>query len=79
MNINKKKEMILIINRIVKNQRGSFTIEEIKQKIHKKLECRNFNNVSENIDEVNRFIKKMKNDQKLFKYNDSDERYFYVH
>lgn len=79
MNINKKKEMILIINRIVKNQRGSFTIEEIKQKIYKKLECRNFNNVSENIDEVNSFIKKMKNDQKLFKYNDSDERYFYVH
>lgn len=79
MNINKKKEIILIMNGIVKNERGSFTIEEIKQKIYKKLECRNFRDVSENDREVNSFINKMKTSKKLFKYNDSDDRYFYVH
>lgn len=79
MEINKKKEVILIINKIVKNQKGNFTISELKEKIHRKLECKNFNNVKENNEEIEGFIKKLKVNKKLFKYNDSDERYFYVH
>ena len=41
MDINKKKEIFLIMDRIVKNMRGSFTISGLKEKIHNRLECRN--------------------------------------
>ena len=79
MNIKRKKEIMLIMKNVVKDSKGSFTIQELKEKIYKNLNCRNFNNDSENIEEVNSFIKKMKNNKRLFKYNDDDERYFYVH
>lgn len=79
MNINKKKEIISIMNGIVKNERGSFTIEGLKKKIRNKLECRNFKNVTENNVDIDSFVNKMKDNKKLFKYNDSDEKYFYVH
>ena len=79
MEINKKKEVILIINKIVKSKKGNFTIAELKEKIHHKLECRNFKNVTENNVEIDSFVNKMKDNKKLFKYNDSDEKYFYVH
>ena len=79
MEINKKKEIILIMNRIVKNERGSFTISGLKEKIHRKLECKNFKNITENNEEIEGFIKKLKINKKLFKYNNSDDKYFYVH
>ena len=79
MDINKKKEILLITDRIVKNERGSFTIDGLKEKIHNRLKCRNFKNVSENNKEIESFINRMKTDKKLFKYNEQDNRYFYVH
>lgn len=79
MDINKKKEILLIMDRIVKNMRGSFTIDGLKEKIHNRLKCRNFKNVSENNKEIESFINKMKTNKKLFKYNDRDDQYFYVH
>lgn len=79
MEINKKKEVILIINKIVKSKKGNFTIAELKEKIHHKLECRNFKNVKENNEEIEEFIEKLKVNKKLFKYNENDEKYFYVH
>ena len=60
MEINKKKKVILIINKVVKNQKGNFTISELKEKIHYNLECRNFKNVKENNEEIEEFIKKLK-------------------
>lgn len=79
MNIKRRKEIMLIMKNVMKGSRGSFTIKELKEEIYKNLNCRNFNNDSENIEEVNSFIKKMKNNKRLFKYNDNDEHYFYVH
>ena len=79
MDINEKKEIILIMQKVVKNSRGSFTIKELKERIHKNLKIKNFRNVSENIDEVNSFIKKLKVNEKLFQYNKNDEKYFYIH
>ena len=67
------------MNRIVKNERGSFTISGLKEKIHRKLECKNFKSITENNEEIEGFIKKLKINKKLFKYNDSDDKYFYVH
>ena len=79
MKINKKKKVILIINKVVKNQKGNFTISELKEKIHYNLECRNFKNVKENNEEIEEFIKKLKVNKKLFQYDNSDDKYFYVH
>lgn len=79
MDMNEKKAIILIMQKVVKNSKGSFTIKELKERIHKNLNCRNFNNISENIDEVNSFINKMKSENRLFKYKEEDTRYFFVH
>ena len=79
MEINKKKEVILIINRIMKNQKGNFTIAELKEKIHNKLESKNFKDINENNEEIEVFIKKLKVNKKLFRYDNNDDKYFYVH
>lgn len=79
MEINKKKEVILIINKIVKSKKGNFTIAELKKEIRNKLECKNFKNVKENNQEIEGFIKKLKVNKKLFQYDNNDDKYFYVH
>ena len=43
-----------------------------------KLKHKNFNNVFENEKEVEEFVKKMQREKRLFKYNESDTKYFFV-
>lgn len=43
------------------------------------LKHRNFNDIKENEREVEEFVKKMQREKKLFRYNESDSKYFFVH
>ena len=75
----KKKRIILVIKGVVKEKKGSFTIEELKRSMNMKLKHRNFNNVLENEREVEEFVKKMQREKRLFRYKESDSKYFFVH
>ena len=59
MNIKRKKRIILVIKGVVKEKRGSFTLEELKEKMNVTLKHRNFNDIKENEREVEEFVKKM--------------------
>ena len=43
------------------------------------LKNENFNDVQENEKEVEEFVEKMQKGKKLFRYNDTDSKYFVVH
>ena len=77
--IEKKKRMLIVIKSVVKRQRGSFSLEKLKDKMNSKLKHRNFVNDLENKREIGEFINKMKSEKKLFKYHEEDTKYFYVH
>ena len=79
MDIKRKKRIILVIKGVVKEKEGSFTIEELKRSMNMKLKHRNFNNVLENEREVEEFVKKMQRENRLFRYKESDSKYFFVH
>ncbi len=79
MDIKRKKRIILVIKGVVKEKKGSFTIEELKRNMNMKLKHRNFNNVLENEREVEEFVKKMQREKRLFRYKESDSKYFFVH
>lgn len=79
MDIKRKKRIILVIKGVVKEKEGSFTIEELKRSMNMKLKHRNFNNVLENEREVEEFVKKMQREKRLFRYKESDSKYFFVH
>lgn len=77
--IEKKKRMLIVIKNVVKRQRGSFSLEKLKDEMNSKLKHKNFVNDFENKREIGEFIKKMKSEKKLFKYREEDTQYFYVH
>ena len=79
MDIKRKKMIILVIKGVVKEKKGSFTLEELKRSMNVKLKHRNFNNVFENEREVEEFVKKMQREKKLFRYKETDSKYFFVH
>lgn len=79
MDIKRKKRIILVIKGVVKEKEGSFTIEELKRSMNMKLKHRNFNNVLENEREVEEFVKKMQREKRLFRYKETDSKYFFVH
>ena len=79
MDIKRKKRIILVIKGVAKGQKGSFTIDELKKKMNLKLKHRNFNDILENEREVEEFVKKMQKEKKLFRYTESDSKYFFVH
>ena len=79
MDIKRKKMIILVIKGVVKEKKGSFTIEELKKSMNMKLKHRNFNNILENEREVEEFVKKMQREKRLFRYKETDSKYFFVH
>lgn len=79
MDIKRKKMIILVIKGVIKEQKGSFTIGQLKEKMNVTLKHRNFNDIKENEREVEEFVKKMQREKKLFRYNESDSKYFFVH
>ena len=79
MDIKRKKRIIVVIKGVIKGQRGSFTIGQLKKKMNITLKHRNFNDIKENEREVEEFVKKMQREKKLFRYNESDSKYFFVH
>lgn len=79
MDIEKKKRMLIVIKSVVKRQRGSFSLEKLKDEMSLKLKHRNFVNDLENEREICEFIRKIQSEKKLFKYHEEDTRYFYVH
>lgn len=79
MDIKRKKMIILVIKGVVKEKKGSFTLEELKRSMNVKLKHRNFNNVFENEREVEEFVKKMQREERLFRYKETDSKYFFVH
>lgn len=79
MDIKRKKMIILVIKGVVKEKKGSFTIEELKRSMNMKLKHRNFNNILENEREVEEFVKKMQREKRLFRYKETDSKYFFVH
>ncbi len=79
MDIKRKKRIIVVINGVAKRQKGSFTIDELKRKMKVTLKNENFNDVQENEKEVEEFVEKMQKGKKLFRYNDTDSKYFVVH
>lgn len=78
MDIEKKKRMIVVIKGVIKGQRGSFTIGQLKEKMNVTLRHRNFVNDFENEKEISEFIKKIQREKRLFKYDKDDNRYFFV-
>ena len=79
MNIKRKKRIILVIKGVVKEKRGSFTLEELKRSMNMKLKHRNFNDIQENEREVEEFVKKIQREKRLFRYKEGDSKYFFVH
>ena len=71
--------IILVIKGVVKEKKGSFAIEELKRSMNMKLKHRNFNNILENEREVEEFVKKMQREKRLFRYKETDSKYFFVH
>ena len=78
MDIEKKKRMVVVIKGVIKRQRGSFTIGQLKEKMNVTLRHRNFVNDFENEKEISEFIKKIQREKRLFKYDEDDNRYFFV-
>ncbi len=78
MDIEKKKRMVVVIKGVIKGQRGSFTIGQLKEKMNVTLRHRNFVNDFENEKEISEFIKKIQREKRLFKYDEDDNRYFFV-
>ena len=79
MDIKRKKRIIVVIKGVIKGQKGSFTIGQLKEKMKVTLKNENFNDVQENEKEVEEFVEKMQKGKKLFRYNDTDSKYFVVH
>ena len=79
MDIKRKKRIIVVIKGVIKGQKGSFTIGQLKEKMNVTLKHRNFNDIKENERQVEEFVKKMQREKKLFRYNESDSKYFFVH
>ena len=59
MDIEKKKRMVVVIKGVIKGQRGSFTIGQLKEKMNVTLRHRNFVNDFENEKEISEFIKSL--------------------
>ena len=78
MDIKRKKRIIVVIKGVIKGQRGSFTIGQLKEKMNVTLRNRNFVNDFENEKEISEFIKKIQREKRLFKYDEDDNRYFFV-
>ena len=79
MDIKRKKRILLIISSITKTQRGSISIEELKNKMKVTLRNKNFNDNNEVDYEVEKFVEKMQKEKRLFQYNEGDNKYFVVH
>ena len=79
MDIKRKKKILLIISSVTKTQRGSISIEELKNKMKVTLRNKNFNDMNEVDYEVEKFVEKMQKEKGLFQYNEGDNKYFVVH
>ena len=79
MDVKRKKKIILIISSVTKTQRGSISLEELKNKMKVTLRNKNFSDANEVDYEVEKFVEEMQKEKRLFQYNEGDNKYFVVH
>ena len=67
-----------IITKSITSKKGSFKIEEVKKEIRLKLNQKNiYNKSNEKI--INNYFDDLLISNKLFKYEDNSDEYFYIH
>lgn len=68
-----------IMKDTISSKKGSFSIEEIRIEIIKSLKKNNFSNKIQNEKITNEYLDNLLINKKLFRYSESDSKYFYIH
>lgn len=68
-----------IMKDTISSKKGSFSIEEIRIEIIKSLKKNNFSNKIQNEKITNEYLDNLLIAKKLFRYTESDSKYFYIH
>lgn len=68
-----------IMKDTISSKKGSFSIEEIRIEIIKSLKKNNFSNKIQNEEITNEYLDNLIINKKLFRYSESDSKYFYIH
>jgi hypothetical protein len=68
-----------IMKDTISSKKGSFSIEEIRIEIIKSLKKNNFSNKIQNEKITNEYLDNLLIAKKLFRYSESDSKYFYIH
>lgn len=68
-----------IMKDTISSKKGSFSIEEIRIEIIKSLNKNNFSNKIQNEKITNEYLDNLLIAKKLFRYSESDSKYFYIH
>ena len=68
-----------IMKDTITSKKGSFSIEEIRIEIIKSLKKNNFSNKIQNEKITNEYLDNLLIAKKLFRYSESDSKYFYIH
>lgn len=68
-----------IMKDTISSKKGSFSIEEIRIEIMKSLKKNNFSNKIQNEKITNEYLDNLLIAKKLFRYSESDSKYFYIH
>ena len=74
-----EKRIKMIIRNTITSKRGSFSMEQIRKEISLSLKEKNFNDEVKNKKITSEYLKNLINDKKLFRYEETDNEYFYIH
>ena len=74
-----EKRIKMIIRNTITSKRGSFSMEQIRKEIILSLKEKNFNDEVKNKKITSEYLKNLINDKKLFRYEKTDNEYFYIH
>ena len=74
-----ERKIRMIIKETIASKKGSFSIEEIRIEIIKSLKKNNFSNKIQNEKITNEYLDNLLIAKKLFRYSESDSKYFYIH
>ena len=74
-----EKRIKMIIRNTITSKRGSFSMEQIRKEIILSLKEKNFNDEVKNKKITSEYLKNLINDKKLFRYEETDNEYFYIH
>lgn len=73
------KKIRMIIRNTITSKQGSFSMEQIRKEIVLSLKEKNFNDEEKNKKITSEYLNNLINDKKLFRYEESDNEYFYIH